>query len=316
MAEAVYRSGIPAVNLRLGFDEFPLPIVGMDNLALGEMAFQHLRGCGFDHFAFCCSPREGYPWVADRLNSFREAVHKSGRECHIYGGPTRRRKLDWEAEENQLAEWVARLPHPVGIMACTDDHGLELLEACRRANVLVPEEVAVIGVDNDEFVCTMSHPPMSSISSNAERIGYEAAALLDRMMAGEPVPEKPLLLPPGGVVTRESTDILATEDREIALAIRHIREHACEGLQVYELTRVTKLSYKKLERRTRAILGRSPKEEIIRVQIETAKKLLVETSLSAAAISIRCGFSEPKYFSQVFRAKVGMPPGAFRRSHA
>lgn len=313
MAEAVFLSGIPAVNLRLGFPEFPLPIIGMDNLALGGMAFEHLLNCGFDHFAFCGCPWSIYPWLDERMTSFQEAVVNSGRECHLFRSKARR-KPSWEYEEDELAEWVSQLPRPVGVMSCTDDRGLELLEACRRADVLVPEEAAVIGVDNDQFVCMLSNPPMSSISPNAERIGYEAASLLNRMMNGEPPPKLPLLLPPGGVVARESTDILTTDDREIAKAIRLIREHACEGLNVHTLTRVTGLSYKNLERRIRAVLKRSPKEEILRVRIETARKLLLETSLPASAISNRCGFAEPKYFCHVFRQHVGMPPGAFRRT--
>ena len=189
-----------------------------------------------------------------------------------------------------------------------------MLEACHRAGVLVPDEVAVIGCDNDEFLCNLSNPPMSSISPNAQRIGYEAAALLDRLMAGARPPTQPLLLPPGIVVARESTDVLATDDRELAAAIRYIREHACKGLRLKDFFKTSRLSRHELARRMRTLLGRSPKEEMIRVQIERAKQLLTETKLPATAIAEKCGFSQPKYFSQVFHARVGLPPGAYRRA--
>jgi LacI family transcriptional regulator len=155
---------------------------------------------------------------------------------------------------------------------------------------------------------------MSSISCNAQRIGFEAAALLDRLMAGASPPKAPLLLPPGNVVPRESTDVLATDDRELAAAIRHIREHACAGLRLKDFYKSSAISRRELERRMQKLLGRSPKEELMRVQLERAKQLLVETDLPSSAIAEKCGFSQSKYFCQVFHAKIGLPPGAYRRS--
>ena len=221
--------------------------------------------------------------------------------------------MTWEEEQEAIAAWVLSLPRPVGVMACNDDRGQQVLDACRRVNVLVPEEVAVIGVDNDEILCSLSSPPLTSVDINTVQVGFEAAALLDRLMAGRRPPAEPFLLPPRGVVPRESTDVLATDDRELAAAIRFIRDHACDGLRVKELVRKTGLSRRALERRMEKLLGRSPKEEITRVQIERAKRLLTETDLSAATVAEKCGYSQPKYFSQVFHGKVGLPPGAYRR---
>jgi LacI family transcriptional regulator len=200
------------------------------------------------------------------------------------------------------------------VLACNDDRGQQVLDACRRVNVLVPDDVAVIGVDNDEILCNLSFPPLTSVNINTQNVGYEAAALLDRMMAGQPAPAEPLLLAPHGVVPRESTDVLATDDRELAAAIRFIREHACEGLRIKDLVRKISLSRRELERRLRKLLGRSPKEEILRVQIERAKQLLAMADLPTAVIAEKCGFSEAKYFSQVFRTRVGLSPGAYRKS--
>jgi LacI family transcriptional regulator len=188
-----------------------------------------------------------------------------------------------------------------------------VLDACRRACISVPDEIAVIGTDNDEFLCNLSSPPLSSVDLNTEQVGYEAAALLARMMAGEPAPTQPVLLASRGVVPRTSTDILAIEDRELAGVIRFMRDHACDGLRLKELLHTTSLSRHTLERRLRAILGRSPKEEILRVQIQSAKDLLTVTDLPASAIAERCGFSDPCSFNRIFHAKVGLPPGAFRQ---
>ena len=315
MARAVCQTGLPAVNLRVPFPDLPLPVVGLNNPALGELAFRHLCDRGFKHFAFCGIPGGRYPWMDERRESFEKAVRDSGGACHTFVTTWRRKQPpSWEEEQNQVAAWIGTLPKPVGLMAGNDDRGLEVLEACHRAGVLVPDEVAVIGCDNDEFLCNLSNPPMSSISPNAQRIGYEAAALLDRLMAGARPPTQPLLLPPGIVVARESTDVLATDDRELAAAIRYIREHACEGLRLKDFFKTSRLSRRELERRVRTLLGRSPKEEMIRVQIERAKQLLTETKLPATAIAEKCGFSQPKYFSQVFHARVGLPPGAYRRA--
>src|SRR5262249_29800449 len=156
----------------------------------------------------------------------------------------------------------------------------------------VPDEVAVIGVDNDEFLCHLSSPPLSSVNTGAERVGYEAAALLDRLMAGGRPPTAPILLPPVGVVVRSSTDVVASEDRELAELIRFVRDNACGGLRVEEALRRSSLSPSTMQRRFKALLGRTPKQEILRVQLERAKQLLAETDLTVAEVAAKCGFGE------------------------
>jgi len=313
-AETIRQTGLPAVDLRYSVRNFGFPHVGLDNRAVVQLAFQHLANCGFRQFGFCgLRPGKNF-WMDLRRDLFEQVVLASGSACHIFDWPSRPKSASWEDEQEQIAAWVHRLPKPVGVMTCNDDRGLQLLDACRRINVLVPEEVAVVGVDNDEIICNLSNPNLSSVDVNTYNVGYEAAALLDRMMAGEPATEQSLLLAPGIVVTRESTDVLATEDRELADAIRLIREHACDGLRLKDFGRMTKLPRRILERRVRNLLGRSPKEEITRVQLETAKRLLVGTDLPVVAVAEKCGFSQPKYFTQVFHAKVGTPPVLYRRN--
>lgn len=312
MARAVRQTGLPAVDLRFTVPDLGLPAVGIDNQAVVRLAYQHLSDCGFRHVGFCGLPRGRSVWMDLRSDLFCDLARADGRPCHVFESPARK-AATWEEEQEAIAAWVSRLPRPVGVMACNDDRGQQVLDACRRVNVLVPEEVAVVGVDNDEILCGLSSPPLTSVDINTVQVGSEAAALLDRLMSGSRPPREPMLLAPRGVVPRESTDVLATDDRELATAVRYIRDHACGGLRVKELVRKTGLPRRSLERRMEKLLGRSPKEEITRVQIERAKRLLTDTDLTAAEIAEKCGYSQSKYFSQVFHDKVGLPPGAYRR---
>jgi LacI family transcriptional regulator len=204
------------------------------------------------------------------------------------------------------------LPKPVGIMGCYDIRGRELLNACREAGIAVPFEVAVVGVDNDELICELAEPRLSSVIPNVHRTGYEAAALLDRMMSGEHVPPGAYLIPPLGVATRQSSDMLAIDDPEIAKALQFIRQHACEGIKVEDILETLPLSRRIFESRFKQLTARTPHEEILRVQIDRVKQLLTQTDMSHEAIAHRCGFRHAEYMSVAFKRVVGMPPGRFR----
>lgn len=314
MARAVHQTGLPTVDLRFAIPDLGLPTVGIDNRSVVQMAYQHLTDCGFRQVGFCGVPRVQSVWMDLRRDLFRQLAQADGRPCHIFENSCAADATTWEDEQAAIAAWVVALPKPIGVMACNDDRGQQVLDACRRVNVLVPEEVAVIGVDNDEILCNLASPSLSSVDINTVQVGYEAAALLDRLMAGDRSPDTPLLLPPRGVVPRGSTEVLAMDDRDLAAAIRFIREHACEGLRVKEVERKVGLSRRSLERRMETLLGRSPKEEITRIQLERARHLLAETDLPVGLIAEKCGYRPPKYFSQVFHAKVGISPAAYRKS--
>jgi LacI family transcriptional regulator len=174
--------------------------------------------------------------------------------------------------------------------------------------------VAVLGVDNDEILCDLAEPPLSSVVPNTRRIGYEAAAMLDRLMAGEPAPTGPTLIEPLAVMTRQSTDVLAVGDRDVAAAIRYIREHACEGISVNDVLAAVPLSRSVLERRFTRILGHTPKEEISRVRLRRIKQLLAETDLPLARIATMTGFEHPEYLNVMFKGKTGDTPGEYREN--
>ena len=314
MAQAVLRPGLPVVQLRGIATDLGLPLIGVDNRAVSRMVTQHLCERGFRHFGFCGLPRGQHRFMDQRGDHFREMIEDAGYECHVFPAKRRRGRDDaWEHEQDQLGRWIASLPKPVGLMACNDERGLPLLDACRRVGVLVPDEVAVIGVDNDEYLCEMSIPPLSSVDVNPERIGYEAAALLDRMMAGDETPPEYTTVPPRAVVTRQSTDVLATDDREVARAVAFIRQHACDPIQVSDVLWHVSLSRAGLEPRFKRGLGRTIYQEIQRVRVEQAKELLSLTDLPLKQIARRTGFKYPQYLARVFRQATGQPPAQYRR---
>jgi LacI family transcriptional regulator len=314
LADAVIRSGLPAVELRFAVPDLDLPAVGIDNRSIVQLATQHLFDRGFREFGFCGQPRGENSVMDFRGDCFAELIQAAGGRCDIFR-PRRsgRGTAAWEQQQEAIAVWIAGLPKPIGVMACNDDRGLQVLDACRRARVRVPDQVAVIGVDNDEFLCNLSSPPLTSVDVGVERAGYEAAALLDRLMSKKLVTERRIFLPPIGVVVRQSTDVVALADRALAELIRYVREHACSGLRVEDLLERTPLSRSSLQRRFKAVLGRTPKAEILRTQLERAKELLAHTDLPIAEVAGRCGFAQLKRFSGAFHAKIGMPPGAYRR---
>ncbi len=311
MADAIAATGLPGVELRASKLPHKLPFVGVDNRDLGRLVAEHFIDNGFTNFAVFDLDTERY--FEERRDNFRAVLASRGHACReLHADRQGERPTDWERQQAEIAHWVASLPKPVGIMACTDQLAFWLLDACRRAGVAVPEEAAVVGVENDQTLCTLASPQLSSVAFEGERIGYEAAALLERMMAGEPPPTESLLVPPRGLVVRQSSDIMAIDDPQVVAAVRYIREHACHGINVADVVKHAGLSRTLLERRMRRAVGRTPGEEIIRLRFNRVKRLLVETKLSLAAIADRCGFEHPQYMAEAFKRLFGMTPGSYR----
>jgi LacI family transcriptional regulator len=311
MLSAVLSTGLPTVDLRGLVSGLGVPFIGVDNRAVAELAAEHLLDRGLRQFGFCGPDTGTHLHMDERREHFVSRIALAGQMVHVYEA-TSSRSVSWDREQKQLAAWLSRLPKPVGIMACHDDRGLQVLDACQAVGVSVPDDVAIISVDDDELLCSMFTPQLSSIDVNPERIGYEAAVLLDQMMRGEAVPLDPVLLPPRGVVLRQSTDTLAVEDPEIVAVLRYIRSHAHEGLLVDDLLAQIPFSRSVLERRFRALVGRSPKAEISRVQLERAKLLLSESHLPLDVVAARSGFRDARYLCDVFAKRVGMTPKTYR----
>lgn len=313
-ANSLLKTGLPVIDLRGVLPDLGVPEIGVDNRALTELVLQHLLDRGLRNFAFCGDRPGRIRWSDQRREMFRQAVESAGFRCHEFSN--RRHKPSWEYEQEQITEWVKQLPKPVGVMASNDDLGQQALDACRRANVHVPDEVALVGVDNDPFLCNLTLPPMTSVDVNSERIGYAAAKLLDRLMRGRKPPKHPVYLEPAQVVMRQSTDTIAVDDVDVATVVRFIRDHACDGITIEDAFAKALVSRSTLTRRFKALLHRTPMAELTRVRLQKAQQLLLETDLGIAQIAARCGFSEAKYLITVFHQTFGVPPGAFRKSSA
>jgi LacI family transcriptional regulator len=298
---------------------FGIPSVMSHHRAIGKMAADHLAECGYSSFAF-----SGYRllnWVEDRWLGFSAALENSTCSRHVYMlppaavGESKRSLQRWETAQQRLVKWLEELPKPVGVMACNDAHALDLLDACRRARLEVPDSIAILGVDNDESLCRLTKPELSSIVPDPRRIGYEAARILDELMSGRYNKEDPrrILVDPVDVVARLSTQGTAVSDETIAKALRSIRERACEGVTAEEILRETGLSRRAFYQRFHTLIGRTPHEEISRVRLGRVKRLLRETNLSLERLAELTGYCSSAHMSVAFRREIGIPPGEFRR---
>lgn len=308
IARAVVKTGLPAVDLSAARLVPDLPWVETDDEAIARLAADHLIERGFKRFAFCGDAR--FNWSVWREKHFFERLKAAGHACEVYRSFAA--AGDVAAEARALARWLRDLPKPVGIMACYDIRGQQVLDACRGAGLAVPDEVAVIGVDNDALLCELASPPLSSVIPNAHRAGYEAAALLDRLMAGQRVAATAHLIPPLGIAERQSTDVLAVDDRDVARAVQYIREHACDGINVSDVLKAVPLSRRVLEQRFQRLLGCTPREEILHVRLARVKQLLGETDLPLYLVAERTGFEHVEYLSVVFKRETGKTPSAWR----
>jgi LacI family transcriptional regulator len=308
IARAVVKSGVPAVDVSAARLVPELPWVETDDEQIARLAVEHLLERGFKHFAFCGDAR--FNWSVWREKHFCARVAAAGQTVHSYRPEVE--TSDLAAVVADIRRWVQALPKPVGVMACYDIRGQQVLDACRSAKLAVPADVAVLGVDNDELLCDLASPPLTSVIPNAHRTGYEAAALLDRWMAGKRVPTTARLIPPLGVAERQSTDVLAVDDRDVARAMQFIREHACAGINVGDVLRAVPLSRRVLEQRFQRLLGRTPREKILHVRLSRVKQLLSDTDLPLYLIAERTGFEHVEYLSVVFKRETRMTPSAWR----
>jgi len=312
MVDVITATGAPAVELRASKLRHHMPFVGVDNRALGQMVAEHLLERGFRNFG--CFELEIESFFEERRDNFVRTLDERGYRCQLYRTKEQsEHPSQWERQQSELIDWINQIPKPVGIMACTDQLGFWLLDACNRAGIAVPEEVAVVGVEDDETLCEMATPPMSSVQFSAVRIGYEAAALLDRLMKCKPQPDEPTLIAPIGITTRGSSDIVAIDDPLVAKALQFIRKRARDGIKVDDVSSAVGMSRSTLERRMRRLLDRSPQEEITRVKLNHVKELLAETDLSLEKIAYRAGFAHVQYLVELFRKHFGMPPGRYRK---
>lgn len=311
MADALLATGLPVVDVLGVVDGTGFPVVRVDDAEIGRLAARHLLERGFREFAYMGIAEEN--WSTFRQEAFGAEVAKAGFRVQVRTEP--RQESDgqsWEKHQEDLADWISKLPIPVGAMLCSDQLGTRFLDACRRAGRSVPYEVAVIGVDNDEPLCEVSNPPLTSVWPGHAQLGYEAAALLDRLMARGTVPVERCFVPPLKIVTRLSSDTIAVEDPAVARALRVIRERACHRIRLDDIAEVVGVSRSVLQRRFQSVLGRTINQELIHQRLKVAQALLLETKLSLPEIAERAGFQHQEYMGVVFKAHLKRTPASFR----
>lgn len=292
------------------------PVVSLDDHAVGAMAARHLMDCQLERFAFY-GQTPGNVLAGKRLAGFCAALGKRAFRCDVspVAWPT---GVEWLTHVHRpaLIAWLRALPKPVGVMAVDDAAAHDLAAACLEADLGVPDHVAILGVNNDDLLCEGAWPPVSSIEADYTRVGYAAARMLERLLAGEELApaERHVRLPPLNVVQRQSTSVLAIANADLADAVRFIREHACDPCTVHDVLRHVPVGRRWLEKQFAATLGRTPHDEITRVRMDAARRLLLQPELKVVEVAERCGFSAVQNFARAFREVMRTTPAAYRRA--
>ena len=326
VALAIRGLAIPIVAVGGGYGwyepESGIPYIYTDNVAIGRLGAEHLLGCGLETLAFYGYPRTVTSgWSEERAAAFAAAAQEANRACHLFTG----RHADarrWEELQRELTAWIGKLPKPVGIMACNDVRARHVLEACRGLGLRVPHDVAVLGVDNDEMICDLTSPPLSSVDQSARRIGSEAAAALDRLMQSGPRPRPqkraaatlplPVVIPPVGVIARASTDTTATRDETVLFALQQLRKNPWRRPDVAAIAADACVSRSTLENRFRAVIGRSIHEEFVRLRLAGLRRLITATDLPLKTVAARAGFPSVQYMTTFLHSHTGLTPARLR----
>lgn len=315
LIKRVLRRVPHVVNCGTGTDPKIMPVVCGDAAACGKMAAEHLLDCRLRHFGYCGWADN--PLSELRLGGFREALREHGCDCSVVNVHSNAfRDTIGFSHRSEIIAWLNGLPKPVGILACDDWVAYDLAATCQAASLVVPDQVAIIGVNNDDLLCQSAWPPLSSVEVDYRQVGYLGSRQLERLLSGERLPaeERLLRIPPMGVVCRQSTDMLAVDDASIAQAVRFIREHACDPCGVDDVLAQVPVGRRWLERKFKEVLDRTPHDELMRVRLEAAQKLLLHTEEKIELIAERCGFSSAGNLGRAFYRVLGITPAAFRRT--
>lgn len=289
------------------------PQVLPDDEAICRLAFEHLRECGFKRFAVAAHTRHAY--VIERARLFAAEAEEAGADVTVLESKHNPREpAEHRSRMQELKRWLEALDSPVGLFAPHIEDAHDVITACHELEIAVPEEVAVLAETLDHKA-ELTFPNLSSIDIGSLRIGYEAAKILDALMRGEPVAPGPRLMPPAGVTTRHSTDVLAVENPYVQRALKLIRLRACDGLSVEQMLEEIPVSRRSLELQFRKQVGRTLQQEMLRVRIERIKQLLRETDLNVIEIAARTDFASRSHLNHAFKRSTGLTPTDYRSRH-
>ena len=314
LPEAHFRS--PWVSILTQPDDPGVPFVTLDEDAVSRMAAEYFLSHKFRNFGFIGN--NFLEFSVQRGEAFKFAVEEKGFSCSMFLYHTKigdSKKAERRRTDKQKTDWLISLPKPAAVLACNDWEAFQFVQSCRLAGFRIPEDIAVMGIGNDELICNISNPPLSSVRTPEERIGYDAAVLLDKILSGRSGKRaKKIFLPPSGLVIRQSSDISQVENPVVASALQYIQKHIAEPIRVEDLIEHIMVSRTLLERKFRAELGRTPLMEIRRQRILRSKQLLADTALSIANVAEACGFSSDVRLSTVFKEITGISPSEFRKT--
>ena len=303
-AEELIETGVPVVDVLGVVEGTGLPLVHVDDAAIARQIASHFESKGFRNFAFYGI--EGENWSERRREAFRDRCGLAD-EFGVLETPR------GEEDRSEIGAWLRGLPKPVAVMVCSDQRGLALLEACRDEGIAVPERLAVVGVDNDATLCEISTPPLSSVRGGHGRVGFEAARLLDRLMAGAPTPSAPLFVRPNELVARRSSDVRAIADPCVAEALHFLYERLAEPITNSAVANAVGMSRSLLQRRFREATGTTIRDHLVGLRLERAQSLIFGTNMKLAEVAERSGFRHQEYMGVVFKERLGMTPGEMRR---
>ena len=304
IARALQAKRVPVVNVSGRTSPPGVPHVDMDNRATCELAVDYFCRRGYQNFAFCGNPR--FEWSAWRQDLFAQRLRAVRMNLDAF------QFRDEPSGVAPLRAWLKSLPKPVALLACNDLCGRHVLEACEHVGLTVPAEIAVLGVDDDDILCNLCRPQLSSVVPDTEGIGYLAAQTLHALMRGEKLRDTTRLVRPLSVQTRQSTDSAATSDWHVSQALRFIHGHATRDICVSDVVVQTHVSRRFLEKHFQAVVGRSLHDEILRIRLETSQRLLATTEMPLKEVATRSGFRRADYLSSVYRDKLGMSPSEYR----
>ncbi len=313
LIDAMLGAGVPVVDLSDQMPWLPFARVLPDNRAIGRLGAEELIGRGLADLAFLVLDRTA-PVVEERMRGFQATVEESGRRFHALDF-----SAQWEDPQTHhgflasLGQALKRLPKPLGVMAQYDAEANYVVRACLDAGLAIPNEVAVIGADNDPIYSTLGPIPLSSVVTNREKLGYEGAALLDRLMSGASVPASPVRIAPGGIVVRRSSDVFQVADESVSRALNFIAQHLAEPFGVDDLARVAGVSRRGLYSKFRKNLGTSIHREIVRQRLNRARQMLLGSDDKIHNVAMACGFENGMKLAKAFQRCEGISPGSLRR---
>jgi len=313
LIKKIIKSNIPAILH--GFNNVieELPNLICDNAMIAEFGADHLLGRGFCNLAYC-----GYrnvQWSQERQDVFETLASKAGCQSYVYQSPDNISINSWQQEQDSLAQWIRSLPKPVGIMCANDDRGQQVIEICNALGILVPDEAAVVGVDNEEFICELTNPPLSSVDRHFVKAGYQAAELLHRMMQGKQAEKQDIIIEPSRVVERQSTDVYSIEDPVVVEALRFIRRNANRIITVDDVVEHVAMSKMGLYQKFMRSVGRTVYNEITRTRIDHIARMLIETELPIDKIALDMGFTSSDHISRYFQQAKGLTPRQYRAKY-